>query len=150
MLDFFAQMTFVIGILSPIFAYRAGRKVVGRINLVTVFAFSIIWFYVISTGPAYNHPISTLFYALIVVNCGFAIGNSVLFLRERNPLLSLKKLLATLLCLTVLCFVFIELMYPTNVLSDTLLQTVMLTVPLFVCGVIWARLRQIDREPEHT
>lgn len=150
MLDFFAQMTFVIGILSPIFAYRAGRKNVGRINLITVFAFLIIWFYVISTGPAYSHPISIFFYVLIVVNCGFAIGNSMLFLRKRNPLLSLKKLLATVLCLVVLCFVFIELMYPTNVLIDTLLQTVMLTVPLFVCGVIWVRFRQIDREPEHT
>lgn len=150
MLDFFAQMTFVIGILSPIFAYRAGRKNVGRINLITVFAFLIIWFYVISTGPAYSHPISIFFYVLIVVNCGFAIGNSMLFLRKRNPLLSLKKLLATVLCLVVLCFVFIELMYPTNVLIDTLLQTVMLTVSLFVCGVIWVRFRQIDREPEHT
>lgn len=150
MLDFFAQMTFVIGILSPIFAYRAGRKNVGRINLITVFAFLIIWFYVISTGPAYSHPISIFFYVLIVVNCGFVIGNSMLFLRKRNPLLSLKKLLATVLCLVVLCFVFIELMYPTNVLIDTLLQTVMLTVPLFVCGVIWVRFRQIDREPEHT
>lgn len=150
MLDFFAQMTFVIGILSPIFAYRAGRKNVGRINLITVFAFLIIWFYVISTGPAYSHPISIFFYVLIVVSCGFAIGNSMLFLRKRNPLLSLKKLLATVLCLVVLCFVFIELMYPTNVLIDTLLQTVMLTVSLFVCGVIWVRFRQIDREPEHT
>lgn len=149
MFEFFAQMTFLIGILSPIFAYRAGRKTLGRINLVTVFLFLISWIYVISTYVAYNHPMSIFFYILIVVNCSFAIGNSMLFLRVRNPSLSWKKLLAIVLSLTALCFVFVELTYPTNVLIDTLLQTVMLMVPLFVCGAVWVRLRQIDREPEH-
>lgn len=150
MLDFFAQLAFVIATLSPIFAYRAGFKKIGRVNLMTVIAFLVVWVCVISTGPAYNSPISLLFYTLIYVNLFFVLGNSILFLRHRDPRIDMKQLIALTGVLTLLCFVFIESVYPTNVVSDTLLQTLLLAVPIFTCGVILTRLRQIDREPEHT
>ncbi|WP_404353673.1 hypothetical protein [Exiguobacterium aurantiacum] len=144
------MVAIVISVFSPIFAYRVGLTTIGRINLFTVLLFIGSWLFILTMGLLYNHPVSMLFYVSIMANCCFAIGNSVWFMHKRNPKASVKKLLVVLSFLTALCFVFIELMYPTNVLIDTLLQTVMLTVPLFVCGVIWVRFRQIDREPEHT
>lgn len=150
MLDFFSMVAIVISVFSPIFAYRIGQRTVSRINLGTVLLFIVSWFCILTLGLPYNHPISILFYISIVVNCCFAIGNSVWFMHKRNPKFSLRKLLVLPLVLTALCFVFIEQMYPTNVLQDSLLHTLMLVTAIFVSGIIWTRLRQIDRKPEHT
>lgn len=150
MLDFFSMVAIIISVLSPIFAYRVGLTTIGRINLFTVLLFIVSWLCILTMGLLDNHPVSMLFYVSIMVNCCFAVGNSIWFMYERNPKAGVKKLLVVLFVLTVLCFVFIEKADPTTVLQDTLMYTVMLVTAIFVSGIVWTRLRQIDREPEHT
>lgn len=150
MLDFSSMIAIVISVFSPIFAYRVGLIIIGRINLFTVLLFVVSWVYILTMGLLYNHPVSILFYVSILVNCCFAIGNSLWFMHKRNPEFGLKKLLVLPLVLAVPCYMFMEKMYPTNLLPDTLMHTVMLVTSIFVPGIIWTRLRQIDREPEHT
>ncbi len=150
MLDFSSMVAIVISVFSPIFAYRVGLTTIGRINLFTVLLFIGSWLFILTMGLLYNHPVSMLFYVSIMANCCFVIGNSVWFMHKRNPKASVKKLLVVLSFLTALCFVFIEKAYSTTVLQDTLMHTGMLVTAIFVTGIIWTRLRQIDREPEHT
>lgn len=145
---FFASAALVFCILSPVFAYRAGLERIGRLNLVTVLLFLLFWGYVLLTGASYNSLASIAFYALFYINLCFAAINSALLMKTRRPRASLLKLLAVGTLLIGVCVFFVEYLHPTNVISDTLLQATMTAVPIFVTSIIWARLRQIDREPE--
>lgn len=146
--DFFANLSLVFCLLSPMFAYRADFKRLGHVNLVTVLLFLLFWGYVLTTGAMYNSPASIIFYALLVINLFFAMINSALFMRVRHPRPSLFKLLGMGALLIVACVFFIEYLHPTNVNFDTLMQALMTAVPIFVTGIIFIRLKQIDREPE--
>lgn len=146
--DFFASAALIFCILSPVFAYRTGLGRIGRVNLVTVLLFLLFWGYVLTTGASYNSPASIAFYALFYINLCFAAINSALFIKARHPRASVLKLLGVGILLIIACVLLVEYLHPTNVISDTLLQAAMTAVPIFVTGIIFIRLKKIDRQLE--
>lgn len=146
--DFFVNVALVYMLISPVFAYRVGRKRIAWMNVATILFYVVSWGYVLGTGTPAEHPVSILWGVLLFLNLLLAIVTSAMFLYKRWPNHSLLHVGVVAISFFLGSLVVTYSLDSRDVLWEMVLQASMMTVVLFVTCVIWIRLRQIDRQPD--
>ncbi len=135
-------------LVSPVFAYRVGRKRVARLNMITLLFYIVSWGFVLVTGTPSDHPVSILWGILLFLNLFLTVMTTTMFLYERLPNRSLLHIGAMAIIFFLGSLLVTFSLDSREVLGENVLQGSMMTVVLFVTSVIWIRLRQIDRQPD--
>ncbi|RHB50153.1 hypothetical protein DW881_07010 [Exiguobacterium sp. AM39-5BH] len=146
--NFLVNLSLFYMIVSPVFAYRIGRKRFARLNMITILLYIVSWGYVLGTGTPSDHPVSILWGILLFLNLLLTLMTSAMFLYERWPNHTLMRIVALATSFLLGSLVVAYRLDSRDVLWEMMLQASMMTVVLFVTSVIWIRLRQIDRQPD--